>query len=130
MSELPTQDATEIAAIVDALAATWNAADADGFARPFTDDASFVDIMALMDRGRPAIRERHEWLFRGPFQDSRVAYEVLDVQTIAPGVALAHVTAALDTASGRIDTLASCVFVHRDGQWQLAVFHNTRIGHY
>lgn len=130
MGELAPGDIIEIKAAVAAMEAAWNAADADGFARPFWRDAEFVDIKTLRDSGRDDIRSRHVWLFKGVFRGSQVAYQVLDVKPLALGVALAHVTAALDTRDGRIDTLASCVFVHEDARWQLAAFHNTQVGHY
>lgn len=84
----------------------------------------------MRDSGRKEIRKRHVWLFEGVFRGSRVAYDILDFKLLAPGVALAHVTAALDTTDGRIDTLASCVFKHEDSRWQLAVFHNTQVEKY
>ena len=130
MDELKPEDVAEMKAAVGAMATAWNEADAEGFARPFWRDAEFVDIKTVRDSGREEIRKRHAWLFGGVFRGSRVAYDVLDFKLLAPGVALAHVTAALDTKDGRIDTLASCVFKREDMRWQLAVFHNTQVGQY
>ena len=70
---------------------TWNATDSQAFAAPFAPDADFVNVYGMHARGRDAIAQGHEFILRGPYAGSRVAYTVEAVRLLRPDVALAHV---------------------------------------
>ena len=48
-----------IRAMVADLVNTWNAGDAEGFARHFAEDADFVNVQGMYDSGRATIATAH-----------------------------------------------------------------------
>lgn len=109
----------------------WNAGDGDGFARPFTEDADFVNIRGDHFRGREVIARGHQGIFDGIYKGSQVSYEPAGGHSIAPGVRVGHVRGHLRVPSGplagELNALATLVLVEQDGQWRIAVFHNTLV---
>lgn len=115
--------------ILQRLEQAWNAADADGFAAPFTDDADFVDIRGVHNRGREAIAAGHRHIFDTIYRGSRVRYAPYQARRIADGVLLAHSRATLDVPAGPLagthDATSSLLLVRGGGGWQVAAWHNT-----
>ena len=56
--------------IVDGQAAAWTRGDADAWAASFSVDASFVNILGMILRGRAEIAQRHDIMFRTVFRGS------------------------------------------------------------
>jgi uncharacterized protein (TIGR02246 family) len=65
-----------VAAVVGGLENAWNAADGDRFARPFADDADFVNIRGQHVRTRDAIAKGHHGIFNTIYKGSIVRYQV------------------------------------------------------
>ncbi|HEX2458672.1 MAG TPA: SgcJ/EcaC family oxidoreductase, partial [Vicinamibacterales bacterium] len=80
-----------IADIVNELERAWNAADGIAFARPFAEDADFVNIRGEHHRTREAIAKGHQAIFSTVYKGSVVRLQVAAVRTLAPAVLLAHV---------------------------------------
>jgi uncharacterized protein (TIGR02246 family) len=125
-----TNERAAIEAIMKELQAAWNAMDADAFARPFQEDADFVNIVGEHARGRPAIVEGHRAVFRDFYADSTTKLTLMAVRLLRPEVALAHVHSVLDAPkgplAGRNTGVFSMVLTKEGGQWTIAAFHNTR----
>ena len=60
------------AAVAEAFAAAWNAADADALAELFAEDADFVNVVGVWWRRRRQIRVNHALGFRWMFPASRL----------------------------------------------------------
>lgn len=124
-------DRARIDAIVASLEAAWNAADGDAFAKPFAQDADFVNVRAEHHSGRAAIAAGHTAIFRTIYAGSKNRYSVESARLITADVALAHVNASLDTPSGpmagRINALFSMVLARTSDSWEIASFHNTAL---
>ncbi|HEX8693198.1 MAG TPA: SgcJ/EcaC family oxidoreductase [Longimicrobium sp.] len=117
--------------IVGRLEEAWNAGDSPAFARPFADDADFVDIRGDHHRGREVIAEGHRGIFASIYRGSRIRYEVTHARELADGVILAHSTGELEASSGpmagRHRATQSLVLVRDGSEWRIAAFHNTLV---
>jgi uncharacterized protein (TIGR02246 family) len=121
----------EMTALVKGLEEAWNAGDGTGFAAPFAEDADFVNVLGMHARGRDAIAEGHDLIFRTAYAGSRVSYTVEAARLLRPDVALVHVYAGLDIPGGPMaghhEARPSLVLTHDGGEWRIASFHNTFI---
>jgi len=117
--------------IVERMENAWNSADGHAFVAAFAEDADFVNVMGMHARGRDAIAEGHEHIFRTVYAGSRVAYRVERARLLRPDVALVHVEAGLDVPGGPMAghhaARYSMVLTHDGGEWRIASFHNTFI---
>ena len=118
-----------VADIVGDLEKAWNAADGVAFARPFADDADFVNIRAEHMRTRDVIGNGHQGIFNTIYKGSTVRYQVAAVREIAPTVLLAHVKSKLKAPTGPLagehGSLFTLVLVQQTNEWRIAAFHNT-----
>ena len=121
----------EMDALMQGLEDAWNAGDGIGFAAPFADDADFVNVLGMHARGRDAIAEGHDQIFRSVYAGSRVSYTVEAARLLRPEVALVHVYAGLDIPGGPMaghhEARPSLVLTRDGGEWRIASFHNTFI---
>lgn len=117
--------------LVDGLEKAWNAADGAAFARPFAEDADFVNIRGEHHRSREAISRGHEAILNTIYKGSTVRLQLAAVRAIAPTVLLAHVKSTLNAPTGPLagehHALFSMVLVQADEDWRIASFHNTMV---
>jgi len=120
-----------VADIVAQLEKAWNAADGEAFARPFADDADFVNIRGEHFRTREVIARGHQGIFNSIYKDSVVHLEPIGVREIAPAVLLAHVRSLLQVPAGPLAgqhrALFSLVLTRDHDDWLIASFHNTLV---
>lgn len=125
------ENARVVAEIVGDLERAWNAADGAGFARPFAEDADFVNIRGEHMRTRAVIGRGHQGIFDTIYKGSTVRYEVAQVRALAPEVLLAQVKAALRAPVGPLAgehaSLFTLVLVRIEAAWRIAAFHNTLV---
>jgi uncharacterized protein (TIGR02246 family) len=118
-----------VSGLVSGLEKAWNAADGAAFARPFAEDADFVNIRGEHLRTREVIARGHQGIFDTIYKGSIVDYTVSAVRTIASGVMVAHVKAVLKAPTGPLagehPALFSIVLVRNQHAWEIAAFHNT-----
>jgi uncharacterized protein (TIGR02246 family) len=117
--------------LVAELEKAWNAADGARFARPFAEDADFVNIRGEHLRTREVIAKGHQAIFNTIYKGSVVRYQVAGVRAIAPAVLLAHVKSTLKAPTGPLagehSSLFTVVLVQEQNSWSIAAFHNTLI---
>jgi len=117
--------------LVGELEEAWNAADGARFARPFAEDADFVNIRGEHLRTREVIAKGHQAIFNTIYAGSVVRYRVTRVRAIASAVLVAHVTATLKAPTGPLagehSSLFTLVLVQDGNAWRIAAFHNTLI---
>jgi uncharacterized protein (TIGR02246 family) len=117
--------------LVAELEKAWNAGDGARFARPFAEDADFVNIRGEHVRTREVIAKGHQAIFNTIYKGSVVRYQVAGVRAIAPAVLLAHVKATLKAPTGPLagehSSLFTVVLVQEQTSWRIAAFHNTLI---
>jgi len=126
---MTSDDEAAVRALVGRLEATWNAADATGFAAEFTRDADFVNVRGDYHSGRDAVAHGHAAIWKSIYASSTIRYSLLRVREVAPGVLVAHVDALLRVPAGPfagdISAIPSMVLVQDGGAWRIASFHNT-----
>jgi uncharacterized protein (TIGR02246 family) len=120
-----------VASVVNELESAWNAADGVAFARPFAEDADFVNIRGEHHRTREAIAKGHQAIFNTVYKGSVVRLQVAAVRTLAPTVLLAHVKSTLKAPAGPLAgehaALFSLVLVRDQDNWPIVAFHNTLV---
>jgi uncharacterized protein (TIGR02246 family) len=113
-----------------ALSEAWRNGDGEAFGEWCTQDVDFINLLGMYVKGKPAVAEVHEKIFRGPYKDSTVSFTVVHVRTIAPNAVLAIVPARIDIPSGpvqgMVSSIASVLLVRDGDRWKVASFHNTR----
>ena len=62
----PDEDA--IRRILDDEITTWKQGDTDGYSKHFATDGTFTNVMGMFFTGQKAFRDRHEFIFKGPFR--------------------------------------------------------------
>jgi len=121
----------DVAMLITELEHAWNAADGAAFAKPFAEDADFVNVRAEHHRTREAIAKGHQGIFDTIYKGSVVRYQLASARLLAPGVVLAHINARLEVPAGpmagTLTSLASLVLVGSPGDWRVAAFHNTLV---
>lgn len=74
--------------------------------------------------------EIHEKIFRGPYKDSTVEFNIESVRRISPDAVLVIAPSRIDAPSGPVKgiilSIASVLLVREGDQWKMANFHNTR----
>jgi uncharacterized protein (TIGR02246 family) len=125
------EDRQNVTDMVTELENAWNSADGAGFAKPFAEDADFVNIRGEHMRTRDAISKGHQGIFDTIYKGSIVRYEVAAVRSIAPNVLVAHVKSKLKAPTGPLAgehrSLFTMVLVQEQSVWRIAAFHNTLV---
>jgi uncharacterized protein (TIGR02246 family) len=124
-------DENVVSGIIAQLEKAWNAADGAGFAKPFAEDADFVNIRGDHMRTREIIGRGHQGIFDTIYKGSVVRYQVAAVREVAPTVLVAHVKSKLNAPTGPLvgehSSLFTLVLVQQKNEWQIAAFHNTLV---
>jgi uncharacterized protein (TIGR02246 family) len=133
----PDEDA--IRRILDDEIITWKQGDTDGYSKHFATDGTFTNVMGMFFTGRQAFRDRHEFIFKGPFRGTMLQAQVVSLRFLTADVAVCE---ALEWVSGfnngappglhldpkgRLRTRLLQVMAKRSGEWQIVVYHNVDI---
>ena len=100
----------------------WALGDGEAFAGVFAQDVDFVTVRGEELFGRQAVARGHAQLFAGPYRDTKLTAEISLIKPLSDGISLVHVTSSIAPAG--ITTHAQAVVVQRDGEWEIAAFHN------
>lgn len=133
-----TADSLSILAVVSRLDAAWAAMDATAWAREFTADAQFVNILGQTMDGATAIRDRHAFLFNGPFKGSRLVSTVSRLKFVGPLAAVVECNqnltgyvalppGARETQPGVLKTRMVHVVAKVNGTWTVVSTQNTQL---
>lgn len=88
MSKSSTAEAL-IRNLLDEQIAAWNAGDAEGWCRDFTEDSEFVNIIGARFENRNANMRRHAELFATIFKGSRLAMREVRIRVLGSSAAFA-----------------------------------------
>src|SRR5215475_403962 len=83
-------DRAAVEAIAAGLVDAWHHASGAEYASHFAEDADFVNVYGLHGKGRPAIAEGHDHIFKGVYAGSTIELSVTQVRPLAADVLLAH----------------------------------------
>jgi uncharacterized protein (TIGR02246 family) len=119
----------EIRALYRRVLAGWNAADADEFAAPFTDDGEVVGFDGSESEGRAAIAAEMRRIFADHATGSYVG-KVRSVRMVGADAAVLRAIAGIVPA-GRSDiepelnSVQTLVAARDDGEWRVVLYQNT-----
>ncbi|MFF0492266.1 SgcJ/EcaC family oxidoreductase [Nocardia sp. NPDC004068] len=127
-----TDDIAEIRALIGRVEAGFNTNDADLMSGDFTADATAVNAVGTLIRGREALLEASRAGLAGFLKDEYVRYDLVDVTFLRPDIAVAHKHARATTADGTLidrepAMIALYVLVKENGRWRTAARQNTPI---
>ena len=120
-------------------ATAWNQRDARGWARDFSADADFINILGMHFQGRAETEARHAHLFAGIFKDSLLVVTVHKLRLLSPTSAVAETLHELrgytrlppgiqpTDGSGVLRTRMKYVLTQKEGKWQIVSAQNTAI---
>jgi uncharacterized protein (TIGR02246 family) len=126
-------DEAAIRALQQQQASAWNAHDIAAYAALFTEDAHVINVLGWHWQSRTELKEKLGRGFASVFARSRLSIGAIDIEFLAPAIAVAHVRwtmtgagsptgAASDTPEAGIQTL---VMLKRGRDWRIADFQNT-----
>jgi len=130
LSSLPSTVSTkdeEVRAIFSRLEKAWNAGDGKAWADCFAEDADFTVWTGLRIKGRDAIREGHDMIFKGPYKGTKLVVEFDTFRWIRSDVAL--VLTKSDTPGGKKgDQMKQTLVISKHGkEWLVDAFQNTKV---
>lgn len=88
MSTAPTAEDL-ISNLLEAQIAAWNAGDAEGWCKDFTEDSEFVNIIGVRFENRGANMRRHAELFATIFKGNRLALREMRIRVLGTSAAFA-----------------------------------------
>jgi uncharacterized protein (TIGR02246 family) len=110
----------------------WTDGDARAYGDCFTHDVDYVSYDGYHERGRDAMVDSHDKLFRGVLYGSALIGEVESIRHLGDGIAVMHGTASVLVAfrsrlPKRRLTRNTLVVVRGDDGWRCTAIHNGRI---
>jgi uncharacterized protein (TIGR02246 family) len=127
-------DETAIRAIEARQEAAWNAHDIAAYVQPLAPDVQFVTAFGLWWKSRDETERKMGYAFRMLFAQSRLHIDQIEVTSLTPEVAIAHVASTLDGAKGPdgsdvgpVHLIQSQTLRKAAGQWQIASAQDTAV---
>lgn len=115
----------EIAAVLSAIEAAWNAGDARAYARLFAPDAVYVTRVGAIWYGRPAIEEGHGRALAGPLAGTTISLRPTHISVPAASVVVAQVDIELSSDAALIKAVTTFVLGLDSGQWRIVAAHTS-----
>lgn len=122
------------AAITAEWEAAWNSHDMSRMARLITEDADWVTVAGTHLEGRAQVESVHAALHKAQFRSSVWSNRAFTVQTVAPKVALLHLTWSVQgefEADGTLRRSRNGVFTWlltaRGDDWRIRAAHATNV---
>ena len=121
-------DKAALEAAVGTIEKGWNAYSGDQFASPFMDDADYVVVNGMRIKGRKAIAQGHDFIFKSSHKGTVNSHKIESIRFPRPDVGIAHVRWTLKYPDGKVyHAMNSMVFLKEGSDWNIANFHNTPI---
>jgi uncharacterized protein (TIGR02246 family) len=123
-------EVSAIRATIDRLEAAWEAGDGTAWAACFTPEGDFVTWFGAHQAGPAAIRQSHQMIFEGMYKGTCVAFDIVALRCLVPGIALAHLhgwvyPAGSPRPKGEPQVAPLAVLRRLDDGWSVEAFHNT-----
>jgi uncharacterized protein (TIGR02246 family) len=125
-------DQEAIRAVIHGMVRAWNSGSGEEFAACCEEDADFVNIFGMHERGRRAIAVGHDNIFRTIYAGSVMHCNVTGVRFLCGDIALVHVRARLQVPqgpmAGEMHSVPSMILRRTETGWSVTAFHNTLVG--
>ncbi len=118
--------------LFDRMCEAWTAGDAAAYGACFTEDSDYVSYDGTHARGRQAMVDNHDRLFRGVLSGSALVGGVESIRYLRPDVAVVHATGSVlmswrSRLPKRRLSRQTLVAVNEHGAWRIAALHNGRV---
>jgi len=127
-------DDVGVHAVVHGFEDAWNRHDMDAFAKLFSPDADFVNVIGMRWIGRDAIKQHHAASHAALFKTSTLTIGDTTVRFLKPDVATARslwTLSGITLESGQIAPTRTGILTHVlawiDGHWLIMLTQNTDI---
>ncbi|MET3922858.1 SgcJ/EcaC family oxidoreductase [Arthrobacter sp. UYEF20] len=122
----------EVSDLFNRMCAAWTAGDAKAYGACFTEDSDYVSYDSSHAKGRAAMVESHDQLFKGVLTGSALVGSVESIRYLRPDVALMHATGSVlmswrSTLPKRRLSRQTIVAVRSEEGWKVAAMHNGRV---
>ncbi|MCU1234569.1 MAG: hypothetical protein JWP63_2536 [Candidatus Solibacter sp.] len=118
--------------LIHGMARAWNAGSGAAFAACCEEHADFVNIYGTHARGRQAIAEGHDHIFRTVYAGSTLHYSIVQMRFLNDDIAVVHLRAHLEIPQGPMagekNSVPSMVLRRTGAEWRVASFQNTLVG--
>ncbi|HUQ32698.1 MAG TPA: SgcJ/EcaC family oxidoreductase [Pyrinomonadaceae bacterium] len=125
------KDEAAIRAIIANLSDAWTKGDAKLWGEQFAEDADFTVWTGTYVKGREAITRGHEEIFNTIYKGTKMRLTVQSIRFLRKDAAVAHTEARVvkneEEFPAKPQNVQVFVLTKEKGQWQIAVFQNTRI---
>ena len=110
----------------------WTRGDAHAYGDTFTPDVDYVPYDGSLVRGRQAVVDSHDRLFRGVLAGSALVGEVESIRYVHPDVAIVHTMGSVlmpwrSKLPKRRLSRQTVIAVRTSEGWRFTAFHNTRV---
>lgn len=128
-----------ISDLLEAQIAAWNAGDAEGWCKDFTEDSEFVNIVGARFESRGANMRRHAELFATIFKGSRLAVREMRIRVLGTSAAFADLVLDLtgfsklppgirpSIGSDVLRTRMHYVLIHDGTRWWIVFSQNNAV---
>lgn len=128
-----------IRGLLEAQIAAWNAGDAEGWCKDFTEDSEFVNIIGARFENRDANVRRHAMLFATIFRGSRLAVREMKIRALGDFTATADLVLDLtgfsklppgirpSIGNDVLRTRMHYVLIHDDTRWRIVFSQNNAV---
>jgi uncharacterized protein (TIGR02246 family) len=125
--DLATEARAGIEATLAAIVAAWDAGDAAGFARLFTEDATYVVYFGASYVGREAIERAHIPVFQRFRRGSRMRLQIREIRWPTPDTAVVLTEGGVGKGARLpLDKVQTFTLVRTAAGWKCAAFQNTK----
>jgi uncharacterized protein (TIGR02246 family) len=127
-----TTDDEDIRALWVRACDAWAHGDARAYGETFTPDVDYVPYDGSLTRGRQAVVDSHDRLFRGVLAGSALVGEVESIRYAHPDVAIVHTMGSVlmpwrSKLPKRRVSRQTVVAVRTGDGWRFTALHNTRV---
>ena len=125
------KDEAAIRAIFANLNDAWTKGDAQLWGSQFAKDADFTAWMGVYVKGREVITSEHGRIFQTIYKGTKLRLNVRSIRFLRNDVAVVHAEGSVvkkeEEFPSTPQVVPAAILTKEKGQWQIAVFQNTRV---
>ena len=125
------KDEAAIRAILANLNDAWTKGDARLWGSQFAEDADFTAWMGAYVKGREVITSEHGRIFQTIYKGTKLRLNVRSIRFLRGDVAVVHAEGSVvkkeEEFPATPQVVPAVILTKEKGQWQIAVFQNTRV---